>query len=126
MNKRPISPHLQIYRMPLTAVMSITHRLTGVFLVVGMILLVVCLMAVAEGVDQYSAVQFFLQSAAGRISLWVWIYALFFHLGHGVRHLVWDTGYGFNRATLDRYAYLEIAASIALTTMVFLYVLLTP
>lgn len=120
MNKRPLSPHLQIYRLPLTALMSITHRITGVFLVAGMILLVVCLMAVADGADQYGAVQSFLRSAGGQVFLWVWIYALFFHLCHGVRHLIWDTGHGFERPTLDRYAYLEMVASIALTIMVFL------
>jgi len=120
MNERPLSPHLQIYRLPLTAILSITHRITGVFVVVGIILLVLFLMGFAEGGEQrFLSIQSFLRSSLGRLSLWAWICALFFHLCHGVRHLIWDTGHGFSRATLSRFAYLEIAASIILTLMVF-------
>ena len=104
MTERPLSPHLQIYRLPLTAWVSITHRATGVFLSLGMILLVVFVMAVAEGPLQFANVHSFFQSLVGRFFLWAWIYALLFHLCHGVRHLIWDTGHGLNRETLNRFA----------------------
>ena len=123
MNQRPLSPYLQVYRLPLTAILSIIHRATGVFLVAGVILLVVCLMAVAEGAQQYATVQSFLRSHLGRLFLWSWLYALFFHLCHGVRHLIWDTGHGFCRATLNRYAFLELAASVVLTSLVLVLTL---
>ena len=123
MNERPLSPHLQVYRLPLTALVSITHRATGVFLSLGMILLVVVLMAVAEGPESFDTAHSFLRSAVGRLFLWGWIYSLLFHLVHGIRHLIWDTGHSFERGTLNRYAWYEIGASLALTALVFFWVL---
>jgi succinate dehydrogenase / fumarate reductase cytochrome b subunit len=118
-HERPLSPHLQIYRLPLTAVLSFVHRTTGVFLTLGLVLLVVCLAAAAEGPDAFAGFQTFLGSWVGLILLWGWIYALFFHLCHGIRHLVWDTGSGLTREHLDAIAYLEITASVALTLAVW-------
>ncbi len=115
MSERPLSPHLQVYRLPITAVLSISHRITGVLLSIGAVLWVVFLMAVAQGEAQYALAQSVLDSFPGKIFLWGWIYALFFHLCHGVRHLIWDTVHGLERDTLARYAYLEIAASALLT-----------
>lgn len=117
MNERPLSPHLQVYRLPLTAWMSITHRATGVVLSVGMILLVVVLMEVAQGPESFARVHLLLQSAVGRMFLWGWIFSLLFHLCHGVRHLIWDAGYGFDRETLKRYAIYEISAALLLTLL---------
>lgn len=122
MNERPLSPHLQVYRLPLTALVSITHRATGVFLSLGMILLVVFLLETAQGPDSFALVHGFLTSLLGRLFLWVWIYALLFHLCHGIRHLVWDTGHGFDRETMNRYATYEIVASLLLAILVFLLV----
>ncbi len=118
MKDRPLSPHLQVYRLPLTAWMSITHRATGVVLSLGMILLVVILMAVAEGPKTYAWTHSFLLTPAGRIFLWGWIFSLLFHLCHGCRHLIWDAGFGFERETLNRHACYEIAAAAVLTALV--------
>jgi succinate dehydrogenase / fumarate reductase cytochrome b subunit len=120
MNERPLSPHLQVYRLPLTALVSITHRATGVFLSLGMILLVVVLMSVAQGPAAFAVAQDWLRSVLGWLFLWGWIYALLFHLVHGVRHLIWDTGHSFDRASLNRLAIYEIAASLLLTAAVFI------
>lgn len=119
MNERPLSPHLQVYRLPLTALLSITHRATGVFLSFGLVLMVLYLMAVAEGPAGFEAAQGWLNSPPGKVFLWGWIYALLFHLVHGVRHLVWDTGLGFDRAKLDRFARYELVASVGLFALVF-------
>lgn len=119
MNERPLSPHLQVYRLPLTAWVSITHRATGVFLSLGAVLLVLVLVAAALGSAPFAAAQAGLQSFIGRLLLWGWIYALLFHLVHGIRHLIWDTGHGFDRAGLDRLARHEIVASLLLTAAVF-------
>jgi succinate dehydrogenase / fumarate reductase cytochrome b subunit len=124
MSERPLSPHLQVYRLPLTAILSITHRFTGVFLSIGAVLWVVFLMAVAQGETQYAMAQTVLDSIPGRLLLWGWIFALLFHLCHGVRHLVWDTVHGLERETLARYARLEIGASVLLTLGVFAVTLL--
>jgi len=122
MNERPLSPHLQVYRLPLTAWVSITHRATGVFLSLGMILLVVFLLAVAQGPESFACVHSFSQSIVGRLFLWAWIYALLFHMCHGIRHLIWDTGHGYERETLDRLAVYEIVASLLLVCLVFFLV----
>lgn len=124
MNERPLSPHLQVYRLPLTAWVSITHRATGVFLSFGLVLMVLFLMAIAQGPESFETAQSVLRSFLGRLFLWGWIYALLFHLVHGVRHLAWDTGHGFDRATLDRFALYEIGASLLLTAAVFFLALL--
>lgn len=120
MAPRPLSPHLGIYRMPVTALLSITHRGSGVWLVLGMLVLVICLMAGAAGEPAYDTMQDFLNGWAGQAFLWAWLYALFFHLCHGMRHLVWDTGNGFNREYQDIAAYLEIVASLFFTLVLFL------
>jgi succinate dehydrogenase / fumarate reductase cytochrome b subunit len=119
MNERPLSPHLQVYRLPLTAWLSITHRATGVCLSLGMIVLVIFLLAVAQGSESFALVHGFLTSIIGRLFLWAWIYALVFHLCHGFRHLVWDTGHGFDRETLNRLATYELAASLVLFVLIF-------
>jgi succinate dehydrogenase / fumarate reductase, cytochrome b subunit len=119
MNARPLSPHLQIYRLPLTAILSITHRITGVFLLLGMVFLVILLMAVADGVKEFTSLQSFLTSWVGRLALWAWLSALFFHLTHGVRHLIWDTGQGLSKETLGRDAGMEIIVTLALAGLCF-------
>lgn len=121
MSERPLSPHLQIYRLPITALLSIGHRITGLVLSLGIVFWVVFLMALAEGEAEYARAQRVLTSVPGRLLLWIWLYALFFHLCHGVRHLIWDTVHGLERDSLRRHAYLEIGASVVLTLALFLF-----
>lgn len=121
MHERPLSPHLQIYRLPLTALLSISHRATGVVLSMGLIGWVGFLMAVAGGESHYTTAQAILSSWLGRLFLWAWIYALFFHLCHGVRHLFWDAVQGLDRDTLERHAQLELGVSVGLTVMTMIF-----
>ncbi len=116
---RPLSPHLQVYRLPLTGLISISHRITGVLLSLGLLLFAYMLSMAATGEPSYLALQAALDLAAVRFIFWGFIYSLFFHLCHGVRHLVWDAGYGFRRETSNRYAILELLASVALTGGVY-------
>lgn len=116
---RPLSPHLQIYRLPLTALLSITHRITGVVISLGMIYLVVWLMGIAEGPNAFQETQAFLDSGFGRLVLFLWSFALFFHFVHGIRHLIWDAGLGFERAQMDRFALIELGAASGLTLFVW-------
>ncbi len=91
--ERPLSPHLQIYRPQWTSVLSISHRLTGILLSVGLVGVVVWLVALASGPNTYEAVQA-LYSHPVLTIVWVaWTFALFYHLSNGVRHLFWDAGY---------------------------------
>lgn len=93
---RPLSPHLQVYRLQLTSVLSFSHRLAGIFLAVGSIYLVLWACAVAAGPDTYSMIQVFSASIMGRLLLLGWTVALFYHLANGLRHLLWDAGKGFS------------------------------
>src|SRR5271157_4904065 len=93
---RPLSPHLQIYRPQLTSVLSILHRVAGVALSAGTILLVWWLVAAASGPDAYDRVEAFLGSGLGLLLLFGWTASLFYHLCNGIRHLVWDTGHALD------------------------------
>ncbi|MCX7084278.1 MAG: succinate dehydrogenase, cytochrome b556 subunit [Methylococcales bacterium] len=121
-NSRPISPHLQVYRLPLTGIISITHRMTGVILSVGLIFFVYLLHVILAGPVSYLELQSFMQQWLAKLVYWGFIYALFFHLCHGVRHLVWDAGKSFDRETLNRYALVELTISLLLTLIIFLFI----
>ena len=121
-NSRPISPHLQVYRLPLTGIISITHRMTCLILSVGLIFFVYLLYVILAGPDSYLELQSFMQQWMAKLVYWGFIYALFFHLCHGVRHLVWDAGKSFDRETLNRYALVELAISLLLTLIIFLFI----
>ena len=117
---RPLSPHLQIYRPQLTSVLSILHRLTGVALALGTGLLVWWLAAAAAGPEAFAGANGFLGSVLGRLLLLGWSFALFYHLCNGIRHLVWDAGFGYEIATLNRSGWLVLVASLALTVIAWL------
>lgn len=116
-NNRPLSPHLQIYKLPLTGVISITHRITGIFLTLGLISVLWLISQVKSGMLDYLAMQTLLQTLPARLLLVGFIYALMFHLCHGVRHLLWDFGHSFSRENLTRYAQIELGLSLILTAM---------
>jgi succinate dehydrogenase / fumarate reductase, cytochrome b subunit len=113
--ERPLSPHLQVYRFQITSVLSILHRITGTALAAGTLLLVYWLIAVAGGPDTYDAAQSVVGSIVGRILLFGWSWALFFHLTNGIRHLVWDAGKGFELPTVTISGWAVVILSFALT-----------
>jgi succinate dehydrogenase / fumarate reductase cytochrome b subunit len=93
--ERPLSPHIQVYRPQITSVLSILHRLTGVTLTLGTLLLTWWLVSAAYGPDAFADAQAFVGSWFGQLLLWGFTFALFYHLGNGIRHLAWDFGWGF-------------------------------
>ncbi len=95
--KSPLSPHLSIYRWPITMTLSILHRVTGVAMSVGLIVLCAWLMSAAAGAEDYERVVSLLSTMIGKLMLIGFSFAFFFHLANGVRHLVWDVGYGFEK-----------------------------
>src|SRR5664280_1185912 len=119
---RPTSPHLQVYKLPLTGVISITHRLTGVLLSAGLIFFIYIVTAVAGGEAAYASMQALMSVWLVRLIYWGFIYALFFHLCHGVRHLIWDAGQSFDSDTLNRYALIELGISLVLTLITLIFV----
>ena len=118
-NNRPLSPHLMIYRLPLTGIVSITHRMTGVVLAMGLIAYVASFFIILSGSEAYSTLQAFLDYTIIRIAVWFFIYALFFHLCHGIRHLIWDVGSGFEKDDMDRNAVIELVLSFVLTLIFY-------
>tara|TARA_R110002012_G_scaffold130234_2_gene282668 strand:+ start:730 stop:1113 length:384 start_codon:yes stop_codon:yes gene_type:complete len=119
-SNRPLSPHLQVYRLPLTAITSILHRATGVALGIGTLLLVWWLMAAATGGGYFEFVQGIMGSWIGLLILFGFSFALFFHLCNGIRHLFWDSGYGFEIATAEMATKLVIASSVVLTVLAWI------
>ncbi len=87
---RPLSPHLQVYRLPMTALMSITHRITGAALCGGFVLIAAFLVAAATNAACYDAVMGFASSLLGKAIMIAWSAALYYHTLNGVRHLIWD------------------------------------
>ena len=112
---RPLSPHLSIYRWPITMALSILHRVTGVALSIGFIVYVAWLFDAASGPAAYATFYSLLDSTIGRLLLIGWSYAFFFHVANGVRHLVWDTGRGLEKAQATTSAWFVVVASIVLT-----------
>jgi succinate dehydrogenase / fumarate reductase cytochrome b subunit len=118
---RPLSPHLQVYKLPLTGILSITHRITGVALAIGLVFVAYSFFAIATSEQSYLDLQSRLNHPLGQISLWLFIYALFFHLCHGIRHLIWDAGLSFDKTQMNKNAVIELAAALFLTlSMLFL------
>ncbi len=117
MNKgsRPLSPHLTIYRWPITMTLSILHRATGVALSAGLIILTIWLLALSLGAAAYEPVAALLGSIIGRLLLVAFSYAFFFHLCNGIRHLFWDLGKGFEMRQVVASAWSVVVVSVALT-----------
>ena len=117
---RPLSPHLQVYRPQITSLLSIVHRLTGVALAAGALLLGYWLTSAAYGPETFAVAQGFLASWFGRLILFGMTVALFYHLLNGIRHLAWDAGWGFEMDTLKLTGWLVIAATVVLTLITWI------
>jgi len=117
---RPLSPHLQIYRPMLTMMMSIMHRITGAALYFGAILLVWWFWAAAFSVSHFDLTQRFFGHWFGLIVLLGFTWALIHHALGGIRHLIWDTGHGFDPVMIEWMARANLAGSIILTVLLWL------
>lgn len=118
---RPLSPHLSIYRWLITNTLSILHRITGVALCVGTVLLVAWLVTAAYYPAQYLTLQECMGSMLGRLMLVGWTFAFYYHLCNGIRHLFWDMGKGFELGTVNVTGAAVIIATIGLTAFSWVY-----
>jgi succinate dehydrogenase / fumarate reductase, cytochrome b subunit len=114
--ERPLSPFMN-YRWQYTNTLSILHRASGVFLSLGIVLLVYWLVAAAAGRDAYAAALGNLSSALARLALFVWLLAFYYHLLNGIRHLGWDLGYGFEKAVARNTGTIVFIGAIVLTLL---------
>ncbi|MBO0611601.1 MAG: succinate dehydrogenase, cytochrome b556 subunit [Pseudomonadota bacterium] len=119
-NKRPLSPHLQVYKPQLTSVLSILHRATGAALAVGTLLVTYWLTSIAGGEESFNSANAILGSWFGRLVLFFWSWALFYHLSNGIRHLMWDSGFGLDLPTVYKSGKIMVGASLALTILLWL------
>ncbi|MGA7263023.1 MAG: succinate dehydrogenase, cytochrome b556 subunit [Stellaceae bacterium] len=122
--ERPLSPFMfpTWYRFQITSGLSILHRLTGIWLAVGSILLAWWLIAVAAGGQVFAATHAFIASPIGVLLLFLWSAAFFYHLCNGIRHLAWDAGWGFELRTAHLSGYAALAATVVLTVLAWLSV----
>jgi succinate dehydrogenase cytochrome b subunit len=123
-DKRPLSPHLQIYRPMLTMMMSIVHRITGAGLYFGIVLFIWWLLAAAISDDYFAMVQAFFGHVIGKLILFGFTWALLHHTLGGLRHLLWDTGHGLGLSTIEWMARANLALSILGTLALWLGVYL--
>ena len=114
---RPLSPHISIYRWPITMVLSILHRITGIALSLGFIVFVAWLFDAASGPEAYAVFVNAMDTAIGKLLLIGWSFAFFFHLSNGARHLLWDTGRGLEKSQANRSSWLVLIATVALTAV---------
>lgn len=119
-HNRPLSPHLQVYKLPLTGMLSITHRATGVVLAIGTLLVTYWLAAIAGGEESFNSANAILGSWFGKLVLFGWTWALFYHLSNGIRHLLWDIGFGFEIPTANLTSKIVVGASFVLTILLWI------
>ncbi|HZD26150.1 MAG TPA: succinate dehydrogenase, cytochrome b556 subunit [Alphaproteobacteria bacterium] len=118
-DNRPLSPHLQVYRWPITMATSILHRVTGVGLGLGLLLLTWWLVAAATGPEYFDLVRGVIGSWIGRLILFGFTLALFYHLSNGIRHLFWDAGFGYEVDTARKASWVVLAAAVVLAVLTF-------
>jgi succinate dehydrogenase / fumarate reductase cytochrome b subunit len=116
---RPLSPHLQIYRWPLTMAMSILHRVTGAALYLGTLLLAWWLVAAASGPHALATAQWALGTPVGLLVLFGYTWALMHHMLGGIRHFVWDLGYAYGDRERNGLAAATLIGSVVLTVLVW-------
>jgi len=115
---RPLSPHVQIYRLPMTAVLSILHRITGVAMIPGAVLVVWWFVAAVYSPRYFATADWLLTSWLGTLVMLGSLWALAYHFCNGLRHLVWDTGRNFDLASAQRSNLVVLGGSVVLTALV--------
>ena len=94
-NNRPISPHLSIYKPQITSILSISHRISGVFQSLGLLIIVLLLFSLYLGKNSHEFFMLFINSLIGKACLFFYALSLCYHLFNGIRHIIWDIGFGF-------------------------------
>jgi len=119
--ERPLSPHLFIYKPLINMVMSILHRLTGIALYFGTLLLAAWLIAAAMGEGQFNYVNALFAHPVGKLVLFGYTWALAHHMLGGIRHLIWDSGHGFTVSEREWLSLATVVGSISLTLILWVF-----
>ena len=117
---RPISPHLSIYKPQITSILSISHRMSGVFQSLGLMIIVLLLLSLFLGESSHEFFMLFINSLIGKAFLFFYVLSLCYHLFNGIRHIIWDIGFGFEIKNVYYSGILVIlfSASLALYILV--------
>ena len=119
-SKNPLSPHLQIYRWHISSLLSITHRIAGVVNLISLILIFFWLVVLSFSENNYELILLVINSFFGKFILIGFTWSMIFHLLSGIRHLVWDIGYGFEIKTANISGIIVIISSLVLTVIFWL------
>ena len=120
-SNNPLSPHLQIYRWHISSLLSITHRIVGVINLLALIIIFFWLLTLSLGENNYELFLLLINNFFGKFILILFTWSMSFHLLSGIRHLVWDLGYGFEIKTANTSGIIVIISSLALTIMFWLF-----
>ena len=121
---RPLSPHLQVYKPQVTSVLSIFHRITGVALSAGLVLLVGWIFSLSLGENIFKYYAYFLGSWLGLLIMFSFTFALNYHFCNGVRHLFWDAGYGYEISTVYKSGLAVVIFSLLLTCLIWYFIMI--
>ena len=117
---RPISPHLSVHKKLQTSILSITHRVTGVGLSLGSVLIVIWLFLLAISEEYFQIINFFLTTIFGKIFLFFWLFGIIYHLLNGIRYLIWSLGHGLEINNVKISGYIVIILSLSLTLFLWI------
>ena len=120
-NQNPLSPHLQIYRWHISSLLSITHRISGVINLLALIFILFWLLVLSFGENNYELFLISINSFFGKFILIGFTWSMSFHLLSGIRHLVWDLGYGFEIKTANISGVIVVIFSLVLTILFWLF-----
>ena len=120
-SKNPLSPHLQIYKWHISSLLSITHRISGVINLIALILIFFWLLFLSFGENNYELFISIINSFFGKFILIGFTWSMIFHLLSGIRHLVWDLGYGYEIKTANISGIIVIISSLAVTIIFWLF-----
>ena len=120
-SKNPLSPHLQIYRWHISSLLSITHRICGIINLLALILIFFWLIFLSLGENNYQSFLLIINSFIGKFILIGFTWSMSFHVLSGIRHLVWDLGYGFEIKTANITGVIVIISSLTLTIIFWLF-----
>ena len=117
----PLSPHLQIYRWQISSLISISHRITGIINVIGLVIICIWIGLLFAGESNYELINIFFQSYFGKLFAMGFVWSYSFHLLSGIRHFIWDLGYGFELKTSKITGLIVIFGSIIFTILIYLF-----
>ena len=117
--QRPLSPHLQVYQPQLTSVLSILHRAAGVYLAFGIMALALWVISLSAADQCFVAMTSFYSSALGQLLFASWVAAFFYHFANGIRHLVWDAGYGFDLSVVNKGGWAVLIFTVLASLLLF-------